>query len=121
MRLIGVAAAIEAITGLALIVVPSVVAWLLFRAELTDAGLATARVAGCGLLALGAACRPDDSKSTAARSVQGLLIYNSFVSIFFAYLVVRGQLVGVLLWPALLLHVLLSALLVRFWRIANSQ
>lgn len=52
-RLLAVAAIIEAATGIALIVVPSTVGWLLLDESLSGAGLAVGRVAGVALLALG--------------------------------------------------------------------
>ena len=51
-RLLAVAAIIEAATGIALIVVPSTVGWLLLD-SLSGAGVSRRRVAGVALLALG--------------------------------------------------------------------
>jgi hypothetical protein len=98
MKLISFCAAVEAITGLILIVDPSLVVWLLFGAEVSLAGLAVARVAGFALLALGVACwfghAPENGITRAAR---GLLTYNALATIFFFYLVIRSELVGLLL------------------------
>ena len=52
-------AAIEAATGVALIVVPDLVARLLLGTDLPGSGIAVARVAGFGLLTLAIACWPD--------------------------------------------------------------
>jgi hypothetical protein len=57
MTLVGLAAAIEAITGLFLIISPSLLVWLLLGAELSSPGQALGRVAGFALLALACACR----------------------------------------------------------------
>jgi hypothetical protein len=46
----------EAATGVAPLIVPSLVGWLLFGAELTGASIPVARVAGMALIALGLAC-----------------------------------------------------------------
>lgn len=51
-----VAAAIEAATGLALIIYPQAVASLLLGADLVAAGIAVGRVAGIALLSVGLAC-----------------------------------------------------------------
>lgn len=102
MRLVLFAAAVEAVTGLALIVAPSVVAWLLLGSDLSAPGAAVGRVAGFGLCGL-----------ALSRSARGLLLYNVLAAIFFVYLGVGAGLVGVLLWPAFALHVCLSAMLAR--------
>ena len=57
-RVIVLAAVGEAVTGLALLIVPSLVGQLLFGAELNGVALAVARVAGIALIALGIACWP---------------------------------------------------------------
>jgi len=57
-RLLAVAAAIEAATGLALLIDPPVVTQLLPGVEVSGAAIAVGRVAGPGLLALGLACWP---------------------------------------------------------------
>jgi hypothetical protein len=40
-----------------------------------------------------------------------MLIYNLVATVYLAYLGIAGTLVGVLLWPAVVLHLLLAALL----------
>lgn len=102
MRLVPFAAAVEAAAGLALVVVPSLVAWLLIGSDLSAPGAALGRVAGFGLCGL-----------ALSRSARGLFLYNLLAAIFFLYLGVREELVGVLLWPAFALHGCLAALLVR--------
>jgi hypothetical protein len=57
-KVLGFAAVAEAATGLALIVLPSLVVRLLFGVELTDVSLSIARVTGMALLGLGIACWP---------------------------------------------------------------
>jgi hypothetical protein len=102
------AAVAEAATGLALLIVPSLVGQLLLGEELTGAAIPVARVAGMGLVGLGTACWPGPP-------LVGMVIYSTVVTLYFAYLGLAGGLVGVLLWPALFLHVVLSALLGRAW------
>jgi hypothetical protein len=55
-RILTAGAVLEVPTGLALWFVPTLVAELLLRAPLDETGLAIARLAGGGLLALGIAC-----------------------------------------------------------------
>jgi hypothetical protein len=79
-RLLKLTAILETATGLALIVVPSVVVWLLLGSPLdTSAAVMLGRVAGAALLALGVACwlARDDTQSRAARGlVAAMLLYN---------------------------------------------
>ena len=108
-RLLAVATVAEAATGMALLVVPSAVGRLLFGPELTGVSIPIARVLGIALLALGVACFPGST------ALGGMLTYSAPATFFLLYLGVRGEWVGVLLWPAVILHVILTALLARAW------
>jgi hypothetical protein len=94
----------EFVTGLALLIVPSLVGQLLLGAELTGVAIPVARVAGIALIALAAACWPGPP-------LLGMLIYNALVTLYLAYLGFAGGLNGVLLWPAVVVHAILTALL----------
>ena len=94
----------EAATGLALLIVPSLVGHLLLGAELTGVALTVARVAGIALIALGVACWPGPP-------LVGMLIYSVVVTLYLAYVGFAGGLAGMLLWPAVVLHAILAALL----------
>lgn len=107
-----VSAAIEAATGVALIAVPGLVARLLLGAELSSSGIAVARVAGFGLLALGLACW-SDGESVTRKSIRALVVYNLLAGVYLGYLRTGGGFVGFLLWPACAVHILLGLLLVR--------
>ena len=96
----------EAATGLALLVVPSLVGQLLLGEQLTGVAVPVARVAGIALIALGVACWP-------GLPLVGMLIYSGAVTLYLAYLGFAGGLGGVLLWPAVVLHGILTALLTR--------
>src|SRR5215472_10446828 len=67
------AATIEAATGLALLIVPSLVAQLLLGEELTTVAVPIARVAGIALIALGIACWPGPP-------LAGMLTYGGLVA-----------------------------------------
>ena len=108
-----IAAAGEAVTGLALLIVPSLVGQLLFGEELTGVALPVARVAGIALIALGIACWPGSPPV-------GMLIYSVVVTLYLAYLGFADGLTGVLLWPAVALHLVLSILLGCAW-LANEK
>jgi len=106
-RLLAFTAIIEAATGLALIIVPSLVGWLLFGAEFTGVAIPAARVTGIALLALGVGCWP---RSTA---FCGMLTYSALVTLYLLYLAIRGEWVGPLLWSVVALHGILTVLLAR--------
>jgi hypothetical protein len=94
----------EASTGAALLIVPSLVGQLLLGAELTGIALTVARVAGIALIALGVACWP-------GTPLAGMLTYSAGVTLCLAYAGLAGGLTGILLWPAVGLHVILTILL----------
>lgn len=96
----------EAATGLALLVVPSLVGQLLLGQPLAGITIVLARVAGIALVALGVACWPGPPRV-------GMLVYGTGVALYLAYLGIAGGMSGVLLWPAVALHVILTILLFR--------
>jgi len=102
-------AAFEAGAGLALLSFPSVAVALLLGVPLeTPASLAVARVGGAALLTLGVAfwIARGDTQSAAARGlVTAMVVYNLGVALILAAAGVRTQPVGILLWPAVVLHV----------------
>ena len=108
-KLLMVAGIAEVGTGLALLVVPSLVGRLLLGAELTGVATPAARVLGIALVALGVACWPDRP------ALCGMLIYGAAVTMYLSYLGIRGNWVGPLLWPAVVLHAVLTLLLTRAW------
>jgi hypothetical protein len=100
------AAVSEAATGVALLIVPSLVGQLLFGAELTGIAITVARVTGIALIALGVACWP-------GTPLVGMLTYSAAVTLYLAYVGFTGGFTGILLWPAVVLHAILTALLTR--------
>ncbi len=102
------AAVAEAATGLALLIVPSLVARLLFGQELTGVAVPVARVTGIALIGLGIACWPGPP-------LVGMLVYSLAVTLYLAYVGLTGGFNGILLWPAVALHAILSVLLGSVW------
>ena len=96
----------EAATGLALLLAPSTVGQLLLGVELTGPATTVARVAGIALIALAVACWP-------GTPLLGMLIYSAAVAAYLGYLGLSGAASGLLLWPAVVLHLILSVLLAR--------
>jgi hypothetical protein len=110
--LVMLSAAIEAVTGIALIADPSLVARLLLGADLSSSGIAVGRVGGFGLLSLGLASWPRGDNAT-AHATRALFIYNLLAAIYLGYLRVGGSFAGYLLWPACALHAVLALLFAR--------
>jgi hypothetical protein len=110
--LLAVAAAGEAVTGLALLAYPSIVVRLFLGAEIAAAGTVVGRLAGIALIALGIACWPGSGVS---RALCGMLTYSALATAYLACLAVRGEWTGPLLWPAVVLHAFLTVLLARLW------
>lgn len=103
-RALVLAALGEAVTGVALFAVPSLVARLLLGVELEGIALPVARVAGIALVGLGIACWPGPPQV-------GMLSYSVPVALYLGWLGLTGGATGVLLWPAVVLHVILSGVL----------
>ncbi len=95
----------EIATGVALLFVPRFVASLLLGEALDGNALTVARVAGMALIGLGIACWPGPP-------ILGMLTYSAAVAVFLAYLGLAGGSTGALLWPAVILHLVLTALLI---------
>ena len=104
----------EGVTGLALMIVPTLVGQLLMGAELTGIAIPVARVAGIALTSLAIACWP-------GTPLVGMLTYCTVVTLYLAYLGFAGVLTGILLWPAVALHVLLTILLPRALLASNAR
>ena len=98
----------EGLTGLALLIAPVLVARLLLGAEVSGAGVPAARVAGIALIGLAVACVP-------GRAVAGMLTYSVLVTLYLACVGFTGGLTGIMLWPAVALHAILTFLLARPW------
>ena len=83
---------------------PSLVGQLLLGEDLTGVAIPVARVAGIALIGLGVACWPGPP-------LVGMLTYSALVALYLAYLGFAVGLTGILLWPAVVVHAILTALL----------
>src|SRR5215469_6697984 len=94
---LAVAAGVEGLTGLAMLIAPFIVTQLLLGGDIPSVAV--------GLVRLGAA---------ALLSLAILLLL---------FLGIRGVSLGILLWPAVVLHAFLTVLLARIWAspIAEEQ
>jgi hypothetical protein len=105
-------AVIELGAGLALLGYPSVAVSFLIGVPLEGpAALAVARVCGAGLLTLGVACwlsRGDTQSRAANGLIAAMLLYDVAVAAILAYAGIGNGLYGVALWPAVILHTVMS-------------
>lgn len=107
-HVLGLAAVLEIATGLALLIVPSLVVLLLLGAEPTGVAIPVVRVLGIALIALGVACGP-------GTPLCGMLIYSAAATLFLAYGGFMGRFGGTLLWPVVVAHGILTAMLTLVW------
>jgi len=96
----------EALTGAALLLAPSLIGQLLLGSELTGIAITVAGVAGIALISLGIACWP-------GTPLIGMLTYSAAITLYLAYIGLTGGLTGKMLWPAVVIHMMLSVLLAR--------
>ena len=110
--LYSVTAVIELGAGLALLGCPSATVALLVGAPLEGAPAVTAaRVGGAGLLALGVACwlaRSDTHSRAASGLIAAMSLYNVAAVVVLAFAGIGFGLHGVALWPAVILHVVMT-------------
>jgi len=93
---------------------------LLLGGQIAGAGIVMSRFAGIALIALGLACWPgSEATGTPTRALQAMLCYSLLATLYLAYLGIRGEWVGSLLWPAAVMHAIMATLLIRAW--LNNQ
>jgi hypothetical protein len=122
-RLLIVTALFEVLTGVALVVSPSVPASLLIGASLDTPSMITlARVTGGAMLSLGLACwlaRHDGGSSAGRAVVSAMLLYNVAVVAVLSHASLALGVTAVLLWPAVGGHTALAAWCIVALRQAN--
>ncbi len=115
-----VTAVIELATGVALLIAPSLTAELLLGAGLdSPESVMVGRVAGAALFSIGLSCwlqRDRERSGSRTGLVVGLLAYNVSVSLLLAFAAVVENMHGILLWPAIALHAVLSLWCVAYLR-----
>jgi hypothetical protein len=102
----------EGATGLLLLVVPSVLFALLLGLEQTSPeAILVARLTGAALVAIGVTCwlaRNDHVGPAQLGLLTGVLIYDVGATVLLAYAGLVLSMVGFALWPAVVLHAVLS-------------
>jgi hypothetical protein len=108
-----IAAALEAVTGLSLLLIPAVTVSMLLGSPLdTPTGLVAARITGAALVAIAIACwqaRNGDRGSPATGVIEAMSFYNFAAAMVLVYAAIRLELHSALLWPAIVLHLGLGA------------
>ncbi len=113
------ASGLEVLTGLGLVVAPSLLSRLLFGSGMDQVGDSVGRIAGLVMLCLAAGCWP---RAASAES-HALMPLTALSWLAAAFLIVTGLIganVGILLWPAAALHLILAILLTRAWMKARA-
>jgi hypothetical protein len=109
MKWVTTAAAFEAAaTGVILLLGPLLFGRLILGAELSEPGQALGRLTGMALLGFALTSWPAPAAWSVTRA---MLAYNLLATIYLGYLGIVGKSVGLLLWPAVALHLLLTLLL----------
>ena len=114
--LLAIAAGTEMLSGLTLIVRPSLLPNLLFGSSLSGAGEALAPLAGLGLLALAIVCWPTvDVTAQPGPALRAMLFFNAASALYLAGRALWSAEAGPLALPAAAFHGLLAAWLARVW------
>ena len=107
-----VTALLEAGTGIALLVAPSLTVELLLGTGLSSPqSLVLGRVAGAALISIGVACwlaRKAERGDAQTGLVTGMLIYNVAVPVLLIYALIASGMYGIALFPAGILHLMLA-------------
>jgi hypothetical protein len=106
-KVLALAAVGEAATGLMLIVYPWTVVRLLCGADINGSGVIVSRFFGISLVAICVACWPAEGF---ARPLYGMLTYTALATLYLITVGISGD-VGILLWPAVVGHAILTFLL----------
>jgi hypothetical protein len=121
-KVLEIASVSEFLTGVALFWSPSVVVQLLFGSEISGIGIILSRIAGIALIALGVSCWPGQDKAWRINQAYGgMLTYSLLAALYLAYIGLKGQPIGKLLWLAVIVHVIITLLLAIGWSRMNSE
>ena len=104
-------AIVEILTGLALLVAPSLVVGLLLGDGVNPIGIAVARILGIGLLSVGVAGWESAGQDSRLAPQAGLCIYNIGAAVVLVIIATTGGINGILLWPVAVLHAAIGAMM----------
>jgi hypothetical protein len=104
---LAIAAALESLTGVAIILIPGVVIALLLGVEASSVGLMIGRLLGVALLSLGVACwgaRTDVGGSAQTATLRAITLYNAGVGVSLVVFAATGMASALLAWLVGILH-----------------
>lgn len=119
-KVLALSAIAEIATGIALVLAPAFVVTNLLAPVTSALIIPIARVAGVALIALGLACWAGWNR-VGDGAFRALLTYNLLVAAYLAFLGTARHLGGVLLWPTVALHALVTSLLLFLWKAETSR
>jgi hypothetical protein len=79
--------------------------------EVSADGALLARCFGIALLSLALACWPGERVDGTSPAFRGMLAYNALIALYLGYLGAFEDVYGLLLWPGVMLHAGIAALL----------
>lgn len=110
-RIVMAAAWLEIAVGTTFVVAPYVPCVLLFDSKPEGIGSPLARWVGISLFALGIACLPAKHTEPHRRAGLGLFVFNAGLAILLACFGAISSVHGFLLWPVVILHAVIAAML----------
>ena len=108
-NLYSIAAIIELVSGAGLVVAPVLVIQLLFGSSVGATAHYISQLYGMALIGLGVTCW---GKNCNNQTKIGLMLYNCLAALLLLSFAIRGIAMGIMVWPAALLHLGLGALMV---------
>ena len=103
--LLTITALLEGVTGLALVILPSLLVSILLGTSLTDPGaILIGRLAGAVLIAIAIVCWLLKTDNQSSVMVKVMLGYNIFSITLLVYAVLVERIAGPGLWPTVLIH-----------------
>jgi hypothetical protein len=117
------AAVVEVGTGCVMMLTPALVVQFLLGGQIEGVGVLLARCFGIALFAQGLACWPNRQQpvESSLPAFRSMLAYNTLIALYLAFLGTVGRAAGVLLWPAVALHLAVALLLAWTWRARQSD
>jgi hypothetical protein len=112
------AAVVEVGTGVVLMLQPAMVAQLLLGDTVSGTGVLMGRCFGIALFAQGLAYWPQRQRraESGLPAFRSMLAYNTLIALYLAYIGLFEPQQGILLWPAVALHLAVALLLAWTWR-----
>lgn len=113
-RLLTIAAVVECIVGLALVVLPGRIIALLLGVEPNVQGEMIGRLTGVALVAVGAACggaAADTGGAAQSATIAAITLYNAGAGALLLLYAATGNAVGPVVWAVGALHVAFAAVL----------